>query len=171
MVAEAKTRQVIVFTHDLSFLRLLLDESEKQGVACENQYVRREETKPEFVRLTGRWLQCPSRSASESSKSFRKRQIRRIGRSAKRHMKAQRGKFMDSERPGKGQLPRYYFMTWWNGITEYRDEELCFLHDITKEDCDCREGNDRMLRLDKGTRPGSRRWNSCSWSSGVEVTD
>lgn len=42
LASEAKTRQVIVFTHDLLFLRLLLDESEKQGVSCENQYVRRE---------------------------------------------------------------------------------------------------------------------------------
>ena len=25
-----------------------------------------------------------------------------------------------------------------------------------------------MLSMDKGTRGGSRRWNSCSWSSGVE---
>ena len=42
LVSEAKTRQVIVFTHDLLFLRLLLDESEKQGVKCDNQYVRRD---------------------------------------------------------------------------------------------------------------------------------
>lgn len=42
LVAEASTRQVIVFTHDILFLRLLLDESEAQGVPCEKQYVRRE---------------------------------------------------------------------------------------------------------------------------------
>ncbi|MFZ0296824.1 MAG: AAA family ATPase [Candidatus Sulfotelmatobacter sp.] len=42
LVSEAKNRQVIVFTHDLLFLRLLLDESEKQGINCDNQYVRRD---------------------------------------------------------------------------------------------------------------------------------
>jgi hypothetical protein len=42
LVLEAKTRQVIVFTHDLLFLRLLLDESERQDVKIEHQYVRRE---------------------------------------------------------------------------------------------------------------------------------
>lgn len=42
LVAEAKNRQVIVFTHDLLFLRILLTESEKQGTACEHQYIRRD---------------------------------------------------------------------------------------------------------------------------------
>jgi hypothetical protein len=38
---EAKTRQVIVFTHDLVFLKLLLEESEDKTVECLNQYIRR----------------------------------------------------------------------------------------------------------------------------------
>jgi hypothetical protein len=42
LVTEAARRQVIVFTHDLLFLRVLLDESARQNVPCENQYVRRE---------------------------------------------------------------------------------------------------------------------------------
>ncbi len=42
LVLEAETRQVIVFTHDLVFLKLLRDESERQGIACEHQYVRRD---------------------------------------------------------------------------------------------------------------------------------
>jgi hypothetical protein len=42
LVAEAGKRQVIVFTHDLLFLRLLLDEADRQGVSCQNQYVRRD---------------------------------------------------------------------------------------------------------------------------------
>lgn len=41
LVLEAKTRQVIVFTHDLLFLKLLLEGAEQQGVGCQNQYVRR----------------------------------------------------------------------------------------------------------------------------------
>lgn len=42
LVAEAKTRQVIVFTHDLLFLRILLARCEKTEVPFEHQYVRRE---------------------------------------------------------------------------------------------------------------------------------
>lgn len=41
LVLAAKTRQVIVFTHDLVFLKLLLEDSEQQGVGCQHQYVRR----------------------------------------------------------------------------------------------------------------------------------
>jgi len=42
LVSEAKDRQVVVFTHDILFLRLLLCEAERQDVKCHNQYVRRE---------------------------------------------------------------------------------------------------------------------------------
>jgi hypothetical protein len=42
LVAEASQRQVIVFTHDLLFLRVLMDESSRQNVGCQHQYVRRE---------------------------------------------------------------------------------------------------------------------------------
>ncbi len=42
LVTEAKNRQVIVFTHDLLFLRFLMDEARRQEVPCAHQYVRRE---------------------------------------------------------------------------------------------------------------------------------
>jgi len=42
LVFEAKARQVIVFTHDLLFLKLLLDEAKQEEVPCSHQYVRRE---------------------------------------------------------------------------------------------------------------------------------
>jgi hypothetical protein len=42
LVAEAKDRQVIVFTHDLLFLRILISEGEKHDVACHHQYIRRD---------------------------------------------------------------------------------------------------------------------------------
>lgn len=42
LAAEAKDRQVIVFTHDLLFLRILLTECVKQGVTCNHQYIRRD---------------------------------------------------------------------------------------------------------------------------------
>jgi hypothetical protein len=42
LAAEAKHRQVIVFTHDLLFLRNLLDICSRQKVPCQHQYVRRD---------------------------------------------------------------------------------------------------------------------------------
>ena len=42
LVAESKDRQVIVFTHDLLFLRILLSESEWQVIPCHHQYIRRD---------------------------------------------------------------------------------------------------------------------------------
>lgn len=42
LVAEAKDRQVSVFTHDLLFLRILWDECDRQGVAHTDQYIRRD---------------------------------------------------------------------------------------------------------------------------------
>ncbi|HEV2223866.1 MAG TPA: AAA family ATPase [Candidatus Acidoferrales bacterium] len=42
LVSEAGNRQVIVFTHDIVFLRLLLDESDRRGTPCHHQYVRRD---------------------------------------------------------------------------------------------------------------------------------
>lgn len=44
LALEAKTRQVIVFTHDLLFLKVLLDECARQEVAYRHQYVRRDDT-------------------------------------------------------------------------------------------------------------------------------
>jgi hypothetical protein len=41
LAAEAVTRQVIVFTHDLLFLRLLMSEADRRGIECKHQYVRR----------------------------------------------------------------------------------------------------------------------------------
>jgi len=42
LLIEAKERQVIVFTHDIVFLRFLLDEASRHEVDCMKQYVRRE---------------------------------------------------------------------------------------------------------------------------------
>lgn len=42
LVVESKVRQVVVFTHDLLFLRQLIEESRQQPVDCQHQYVRRE---------------------------------------------------------------------------------------------------------------------------------
>jgi len=42
LAAEAKVRQVIVFTHDLVFLRVLLNECEQESIPCAHQYIRRD---------------------------------------------------------------------------------------------------------------------------------
>ena len=42
LVAEAKDRQVIVFTHDLFFLRSLLATCDRESVPLQHQYVRRD---------------------------------------------------------------------------------------------------------------------------------
>src|SRR6202008_1409324 len=42
LVEESKIRQVIVFTHDLVFLRSLMALSAKASVPCQHQYLRRE---------------------------------------------------------------------------------------------------------------------------------
>jgi hypothetical protein len=41
LVEEAKVRQVIVFTHDLLFLRFLMDEASRQAIDFQHQYIRR----------------------------------------------------------------------------------------------------------------------------------
>lgn len=41
LVDEARSRQTIVFTHDLFFVHVLTDASEIAGVSCDHQYVRR----------------------------------------------------------------------------------------------------------------------------------
>lgn len=42
LAAEAKMRQVIVFTHDLVFLRVLLNECEQESIQYTHQYIRRD---------------------------------------------------------------------------------------------------------------------------------
>jgi hypothetical protein len=42
LAAEAKVRQVIVFTHDLVFLRVLLNECDQDSIPYAHQYIRRE---------------------------------------------------------------------------------------------------------------------------------
>ena len=44
LVVESKSRQVIVFTHDLVFLLALLEEANKLGVELKHQYLRRDLT-------------------------------------------------------------------------------------------------------------------------------
>lgn len=43
LVAEARNRQVVAFTHDLVFLKLLLDACASQEIECHHQQVRRSE--------------------------------------------------------------------------------------------------------------------------------
>jgi hypothetical protein len=42
LVNEARVRQVIVFTHDIAFLRMLIDKGSRAGIKLEHQYLRRD---------------------------------------------------------------------------------------------------------------------------------
>ena len=137
LIAEAKTRQVVVFTHDLLFLRLLLDESDRQGVPCENQYVRREGQagicSPDLP-----WLAMPIKE--------RIGKLRVLWQAAEKlHRTAGQESYESAAREIYGFLRE----AWERAITEvllndvvdrYRPsietKKLRFLHDITPADCE-----------------------------------
>lgn len=140
LVAEAKTRQVIVFTHDLLFLRLLLDESEKQGVACENQYVRREGQagicSPDLP-----WLAMPINK--------RLGKLKVLWQAAE---KVHRTSGQEAYESAAREIYGFLREAWERAITEvllydvverYRPsietKKLRVLHDITREDCEAVE--------------------------------
>jgi AAA domain len=137
IVVEAKRRQVIVFTHDLLFLRLLLDESAKQGVPCENQYVRREGQagvlSPDLP-----WLAMPIKE--------RIGKLRVLWQAAE---KTHRTSGQDAYESAAREIYGFLREAWERAITEvllndvverYRPsietKKLRFLHDITKGDCE-----------------------------------
>jgi hypothetical protein len=136
LVAEAKVRQVIVFTHDILFLRRLMDISGKEAVVCNHQYVRREGqagiSSPDLPwiamgitdrigSLRNRWQQADKLARTFASEEYEKdaRDIYGLMREA-----------------------------WEQAVTEvllndvverYRvsveTQKVRFLHDITEEDC------------------------------------
>ena len=137
LVSEAKVRQVIVFTHDLLFLRLLLDESEKQSVSCINQYIRREEQSgicsPDLP-----WLAI--------SVKERIGKLRMLWQSAE---KVYRTSGEEQYETAAREIYGFLREAWERAITEillndvverYRPsietKKLRFLHDVTKEDCE-----------------------------------
>jgi hypothetical protein len=137
LVAEAKARQVIVFTHDLLFLRLLLDESDRLGVPFENQYVRREGQagicSPDLP-----WLAMPIKE--------RTGKLKVLWQAAE---KLHRTAGQDSYESAAREIYGFLREAWERAITEvllndvverYRPsietKRLRFLYDITQADCD-----------------------------------
>ena len=136
LVVEAKTRQVIVFTHDILFLRRLIDESARQEVGCSHQYVRREGqagiSSPDLP-----WIAMGIKD--------------RIGALRKRWQSADKlSRTVGSEEYEKDARDIYGLMreAWEQAITEvllndvverYRvsveTQKVRFLHDITEDDC------------------------------------
>jgi hypothetical protein len=136
LVAEAKSRQVIVFTHDILFLRRLIDVSEDQKVSCAHQYVRREGqagiSSPDLP-----WIAMNTRD--------------RIGALRKHWQSADKlARTSDSDEYEKDARDIYGLMreAWEQAVTEvllndvverYRvsveTQKVRFLHDITEEDC------------------------------------
>lgn len=138
LVGEAKTRQVIVFTHDLLFLRRLLDECERGGVDCRHQYVRRDATAAGISSAELPWVAM--------------RVKERIGRLRDKWQQANaihRKDGPDAYEPIGREIFGMLRETWEQAVSEvllnevverYRDsietKRLQALHDITKEDCE-----------------------------------
>jgi hypothetical protein len=59
LVGESQHRQVIVFTHDILFLRFLLNECEDQDVEYQHQYIRREEGGSGICSADLPWIAMP----------------------------------------------------------------------------------------------------------------
>jgi len=136
LAAEAEVRQVIVFTHDLLFLRILDDEVTRLGVECKQQYIRRGDVQIGLC--------------SEDLPSVALNTKKRIGRLRARCQEAENIYRTDSER--YEDVGRRIFQlireAWEHAIGEvlladviqpYRPNtetrKVRFLHDITIEDC------------------------------------
>lgn len=137
LVEEAKTRQVIVFTHDLLFLRILMDRSEHESVRCEHQYVRQEAAQAGIVSPDLPWV------ALGTSKRIG---VLRQGWQAAEKL-SRKGTTADYEKEAR-EIYGMLRETWEQAIGEvllhdvigrYRpsveSKKVRFLHDITREDC------------------------------------
>ena len=141
LVAEAKRRQVIVFTHDIVFLRLLLDECSQQETECHHQYVRRDgqagiaspdlpwfamNIKERIGVLRNRWQAAEklSRTSSPEAYEAEARSIYGLMREAWEQA--------TSEVLLNDVVQRYR--------PSIETQKVRFLHDITEEDCKTVEG-------------------------------
>jgi AAA domain len=140
LVAEAKGRQVIVFTHDLLFLRFLLDECSRQNVRCQNQYVRRDgaaglcspelpwiamNVRDRIGRLRSLWQGADKLKRTSSPEAY-EAEARNIY-----------GLLREAWEQAVGEVLLY------DVIERYRHsietQKMRYLHDITKADCDAVE--------------------------------
>jgi hypothetical protein len=138
LVLEAKTRQVIVFTHDLLFLRLLLDEAERQNVTIEHQYVRREADGSGICSHDLPWVAMRVKERLGVLKA-------RFQEAEATHRKGGADTYEQSARVIYGMLRE----AWEQAVTEVLLDEVVeryrksietkrvrHLHDITEEDCE-----------------------------------
>jgi hypothetical protein len=149
LVAEATTRQVIVFTHDLLFLRHLIDEAERNSLPYEHQYVRQEGHQAGIASADLPWV------AMNTNK--------RIGMMRKRWQAAEKLHRLGQPQEYEEEARDIYGLlreTWEQAVGEvllndvvgrYRPavetKKVRDLHDITKEDC---------AAVDKGVTECSR---------------
>ena len=136
LAIEAKMRQVIVFTHDLVFLKVLLNECDLEDIECTHQYIRRDAQagicSPDLP-----WL---AMSVKQRLGVLRNR----WQAASKLHSK---GAFDDYERAGR-ELYGLLRESWERGVSEvllndvverYRPsietKKVAALHDITEVDC------------------------------------
>jgi hypothetical protein len=135
LVSEAKVRQVIVFTHDILFLRFLLDEAKRQNVECQNQYVRRDD-QAGLCSSDLPWIAMPI--------SDRIGKLRNLWQAAEKQFRTSPEAYEPEARHIYGLLRE----AWEQAIAEvllndvverYRhsieSQKVRHLHDITPEDC------------------------------------
>ncbi|MHB8432278.1 MAG: AAA family ATPase [Candidatus Tyrphobacter sp.] len=136
LVMEAKDRQVIVFTHDLLFMRVLVEEANRQGVQCDSQYVRRE-AEPGLCSPNLPWVAMRTKD--------RIGKLRDMCQSAEKLQRTASGE--EYERAAR-EIYALLRETWEQAVVEillndvverYRPsiqtQRVKDLHDITEEDC------------------------------------
>lgn len=137
LVDEAKTRQVIVFTHDIFFLHALMASCEAKNVELQHQYVRREVQVSGLCSPELPWVAMKVRERIGSLKA-------KIQEVEKIHRKSGATAYEEPARTVYGMLRE----AWEQGIVEillggtverYRHsvetQRLKNLHDITEADC------------------------------------
>ena len=137
LVGESKARQVIVFTHDLVFLKLLLDECERQVATCHHQYVHRDGESSGICSADLPWVAMPVKD--------------RLGVLRVRSQAAAKLSRTTGGEPYEREARDIYGLlreTWEQAVSEvllndvvepYRPsvetKKVRHLHDITEEDC------------------------------------
>lgn len=137
LVKEAKHRQVIVFTHEIVFLRALLDSATKQNVDCKHQYIERDSMGAGVPTANLPWIAARIKE--------------RIGVLNQKYQEAEKIFRTQGSKAYKDIASIIYGMlreTWEQGVSEilladiierYRPDietkKVRYLHDILEEDC------------------------------------
>ena len=137
LVLEAKTRQVIVFTHDILFLKLLLDEAGHQDVPYQHQYLRRDNESSGICSPSLPWVAMKVKDRIGVLRA-RWQESEKISRTAgadayEREARDVYGMLREAWEQGVGEVLLF------DVIERYRPsietKKVRYLHDITEDDC------------------------------------